>query len=188
MHTFYHWISLRSDKMEKNNAGKYDIIGYLKFADLFTLGNLISGFLAITFFINREFYTGCGFLVLAVIFDYIDGPIARKTGCSEYGKYLDFADMVSFGTAPAVLIVMVMPDVIGYVSALLLLTAGLLRMARYAVLPTSVAIGMAITFNGLIFPILYVIVEMFGLPLILYPIMSVISSGLMLSTFESNKG
>lgn len=82
---------------------------------LFTLGNLLCGFLAI-FFASRgadadlpwkwtPLTLGAVFVFLGMLFDAIDGRIARLTHQeSELGEQLDsMADMVTFGAAPAFL-------------------------------------------------------------------------------------
>ena len=75
-------------------------------ADLLTLGNLISGFIAITYMLDGRLTLAAIFLVLAGIFDGLDGPAARRFGSShKLGVWLDsIGDAVSFGIAPALLV------------------------------------------------------------------------------------
>ncbi len=86
---------------------------------LFTLGNLLCGFIAIAKAIDAlqsstgdgvldpafatELTKGCWFVVAAMIFDALDGRIARMTGQqSPFGAMLDsLSDLVTFGVAPA---------------------------------------------------------------------------------------
>ncbi|HVT29249.1 MAG TPA: CDP-alcohol phosphatidyltransferase family protein, partial [Lacipirellulaceae bacterium] len=107
---------------------------------LFTLGNLICGFFAIvvlariekpvtpdsplvppihgvTGFIHSDDPTQnlmlCGALILlAMVFDAVDGQLARITrGVSDFGAQLDsLCDLVSFGLAPAILLVKMCPE------------------------------------------------------------------------------
>jgi len=72
---------------------------------LFTIGNLFLGFSAIIFALRLDFETASQLIVVAVIFDMLDGRIARLTGTtSEFGAQLDsLSDIVSFGVAPAVI-------------------------------------------------------------------------------------
>lgn len=72
---------------------------------LFTIGNLFLGFSAIVSAVRLDFESAAQFIVVAVIFDMLDGRIARLTGTtSEFGAQLDsLADIVSFGVAPAVI-------------------------------------------------------------------------------------
>jgi CDP-diacylglycerol--serine O-phosphatidyltransferase len=86
--------------------------------NLFTAGNLFFGFLAIIRFIQAKYgsmvghspvdlYTqGIWLIVIASVFDLIDGRIARFGGrTSLFGAEFDsLADLVSFGVAPALLV------------------------------------------------------------------------------------
>jgi CDP-diacylglycerol---serine O-phosphatidyltransferase len=72
--------------------------------NLLTTGCLFSGFYAIVAAIDGN-YERAGFAVfLAMIFDTLDGRVARMTSTeSAFGKEYDsLADMVSFGLAPAI--------------------------------------------------------------------------------------
>jgi CDP-diacylglycerol--serine O-phosphatidyltransferase len=72
---------------------------------LFTIGNLFLGFSAIIYSLRLDFETAGQLIVVAVIFDMLDGRIARMTGTtSEFGAQLDsLSDIVSFGVAPAII-------------------------------------------------------------------------------------
>lgn len=85
---------------------------------LMTLGNVVCGFLAI-FFATRDpslsmpfdwspIAFGAMFIFLGMFFDALDGRLARMTRqTSELGEQLDsMADMVTFGVAPAMLVVL----------------------------------------------------------------------------------
>ena len=69
-----------------------------------TLLGLCSGITAIRFAIARDWPEAVSFVVLAMIFDMLDGRAARILGAdSRFGAQLDsLADMVSFGVAPAI--------------------------------------------------------------------------------------
>ncbi len=72
--------------------------------NLLTTGCLFSGFYAIVAAIDKHFaHAGMGVFV-AMIFDTLDGRIARLTHAeSAFGKEYDsLADMVAFGLAPAI--------------------------------------------------------------------------------------
>lgn len=79
-------------------------------ANLFTLTNLLFGFVGIINVIYGNLETGCFLLFGAAIFDLLDGFIARLTKTtSELGKELDsLSDMVSFGVLPAMIMVSLM--------------------------------------------------------------------------------
>lgn len=72
---------------------------------LFTIGNLFLGFFAIIQALRYNFESAGQMIVIAVIFDMLDGRIARMTGTtSEFGAQLDsLSDIVSFGVAPALI-------------------------------------------------------------------------------------
>jgi len=81
-------------------------------ADWFTLANAICGigalFSMMTYLqVNdvRHVYFACGLVVAALIFDVLDGRIARwRQKTSAMGRELDsLADIISFGVAPAVI-------------------------------------------------------------------------------------
>lgn len=70
--------------------------------NLFTLSNLICGVLSIYFIFQDYLHLAAYLILLAAVFDFFDGLIARALGVSgELGKQLDsLADMVTFGVAP----------------------------------------------------------------------------------------
>lgn len=103
---------------------------------LFTLGNLVMGFLAMIQAINGDFVKASWFIVIAGIFDMLDGRIARLTNTtSKFGIELDsLCDMISFGVAPAILMynfVMFKYTKWGIIICLLYVIAAALRLARF---------------------------------------------------------
>ena len=84
----------------------------------------------------------CGALILiAMVFDALDGQVARMTrAMSDFGAQLDsLCDLVTFGVAPAILLVKMCPEftyghreVIWSIAALFCICAAL-RLARYNV-------------------------------------------------------
>ncbi len=72
---------------------------------MFTLASLFCGFYSIISAINSEFFIAAIAILVAAIFDGLDGRVARMTGtCSTFGMELDsLCDLVSFGLAPAIL-------------------------------------------------------------------------------------
>jgi CDP-diacylglycerol--serine O-phosphatidyltransferase len=82
---------------------------YKHIPNLLTLLNLCSGFLSIVFIFYRNLEAAALFIVIASLFDFLDGLAARLLNAtSEAGKVLDsIADIVSFGVAPAALIFMI---------------------------------------------------------------------------------
>ena len=74
--------------------------------NLLTTGCLFSGFYSIVAAIDRNFALAGGAIFIAILFDGLDGRVARWTRTeSPFGKEYDsLADMVAFGLAPAVLV------------------------------------------------------------------------------------
>ncbi len=81
-------------------------------ADWFTLGNAVCGtgamFSTMTFLQTRDvrhIYFACALVLAALIFDVLDGRIARwRQVSSPLGRELDsLADVISFGVAPAMI-------------------------------------------------------------------------------------
>ena len=79
-------------------------------ANLFTAANLISGVLAILLALSGRLDLAPFAIFCGLIFDFLDGFIARLFKTSgELGKQLDsFADMVTFGVAPGVIMLVVL--------------------------------------------------------------------------------
>jgi len=74
--------------------------------NLFTLANLFCGFTAIITTFSGKLEHAALFILMAGIFDALDGVIARLVhSTSEFGVELDsLCDTVSFGVAPAVML------------------------------------------------------------------------------------
>ena len=122
--------------------------------NLMTAGNLLCGFLALTFIVqvvpdptgsegpvfsltDIEKIKNALWLILgALVFDALDGRIARLIGKeSPFGLQFDsLADIISFGAAPAFLMQRVILhdfETLGLVVASVYLLCGALRLARY---------------------------------------------------------
>jgi len=116
--------------------------------NLLTAGNLFCGFVALTKIVEADIATGnfhqievgLGFILLACIFDLLDGRIARMGGIdSPFGREFDsLADLISFGAAPAFLVHrVVLKDVFeghpqwGWFIASIYLLCGAFRLARF---------------------------------------------------------
>ncbi len=71
----------------------------------FTAMNMGCGFIAILQAFHGEFYKACMFIVLAAVFDMVDGRVARMTNTqSSFGEQFDsLSDLVSFGVSPALI-------------------------------------------------------------------------------------
>ena len=73
---------------------------------MLTLGNLVCGFQCIRYAAEGQPVAAAWMVLLAMVFDALDGKVARLTGASsKFGAELDsLADVVSFGVAPAFLV------------------------------------------------------------------------------------
>jgi CDP-diacylglycerol--serine O-phosphatidyltransferase len=103
-----------------------------------TLGNLFCGFYALTAVYNDEYVAAAIAILLAEVFDVMDGGVARMTGAtSELGIQLDsLADLVSFGVAPGMLayVFALKPfGLIGSLAAFGFAACGAFRLARFNV-------------------------------------------------------
>jgi CDP-diacylglycerol--serine O-phosphatidyltransferase len=106
--------------------------------NLFTLANLFSGFSAIVAISEGDINKAGMFIVLAGLFDVLDGTMARLTkSTSELGVELDsLCDAVSFGVAPSFLLyktILFTLGPIGIFIASLPALAGVYRLARFNV-------------------------------------------------------
>jgi len=103
---------------------------------LFTTGNVFCGFYAFIAVFNDQHYVAAWAIVVAIIFDVLDGRIARltKTTSAFGAQYDSLADIISFGMAPAFLAyswVMRPFDRVGWMAAFLFLLCAALRLARF---------------------------------------------------------
>ncbi len=103
---------------------------------LFTTGNLFCGFYAIIHTFASEFEQASYAILLAGIFDILDGRVARFTkSTSKFGvEYDSIADVVSFGVAPAVLVYVwaLQPfGRLGWAGAFFFAACAALRLARF---------------------------------------------------------
>ena len=106
--------------------------------NLLTTGNLLCGFFAIISTFKGRPLLGAIAILIAVVFDQLDGKIARLAGASSrFGiEYDSLADLVSFGVAPALLIYYWALEGfgrLGWLAVFLFLACGALRLARFNV-------------------------------------------------------
>jgi len=87
-------------------GGKFRRRGIYWLPNLFTTAALFAGFFSIVQAMNGHFEQSALAIFVAMIFDGLDGRVARFTHTqSEFGaEYDSLADMVSFGVAPALVI------------------------------------------------------------------------------------
>lgn len=99
--------------MSENRTGKaFSMIREFHLADWFTLANAVCGtgavFSTMSFLQTgaiKHVYYACILILAALVFDVIDGRVARwRQHSSAMGRELDsLADVISFGVAPAML-------------------------------------------------------------------------------------
>jgi len=135
--------------------------------NLFTTGNLFCGFWAIISVFQERFFYAAIAILLAVVFDVLDGKVARLSGAtSKFGiQYDSLADLVSFGIAPALLAFSwaLRPyGRFGWLAAFLFVACGALRLARFNVQTSS---GEVKYFKGLPIP---AAASMIALTILLY--------------------
>lgn len=120
--------------------------------NLMTAGNLFCGFAATmlivrgtlaiemgetsVFFFNQTYFHSAIWLILiACLFDMLDGRLARLVGHeSDFGREFDsLADVISFGVAPAMMLykVVLQNFSYGWMVSFLYLLCGALRLARF---------------------------------------------------------
>mgnify|MGYP001435641631 CR=1 FL=1 len=128
---------MRSYKRDNLRKGVYLL------PNLVTAGGIFAGFYAIIASTDGHFARAAWFILLAGIFDGLDGKVARLTGTtSRFGGGLDsLADVISFGVAPGVLMYnwALRPfGKLGWLAAFLFVICGALRLARFNVQVSTV--------------------------------------------------
>jgi CDP-diacylglycerol--serine O-phosphatidyltransferase len=106
--------------------------------NLFTTGNLFCGLYAIIAVFNGDFMKAAIAILVALVFDMLDGQSARWTKTtSQFGvEYDSLADLVSFGVAPGLLAyswALKAHGVLGVAVVFAFVGCGALRLARYNV-------------------------------------------------------
>lgn len=103
-----------------------------------TMCGMFSGFYAILAAIKGDFIPAAWAILIAMVFDGLDGWIARLTNSTtRFGIELDsLSDLVAFGVAPAVVLYqrsLMQFGRIGWAASFLFVACGALRLARYNV-------------------------------------------------------
>ncbi|NQU81137.1 MAG: CDP-alcohol phosphatidyltransferase family protein [Bacteroidetes bacterium] len=140
--------------------------------------NLVCGILSIIMMIEGKIIPAFYFILLAAVFDFLDGLSARILDAySDVGKQLDsLADMVSFGVAPALLMFYYIKysfllhqsgfaietsawhEIIVLYSAILIAVASGFRLAKFNIDPNQ-----SFTFSGLPTPANAILIASAGL-------------------------
>jgi len=127
-------VRRRSKRREKR--------GVYLLPNLLTAASLLCGFYALVASWKGEFVHAAVAILLAGLFDGIDGKVARLThSASRFGTEFDsLADLVSFGVAPAMLAyswILHPYGRWGWLAAFLYVICGALRLARFNVRATA---------------------------------------------------
>lgn len=148
---------------------KTNIQNFIAISDIISLLNMSSGFLSVICSINHDFELSAILMIIAIMFDSVDGWVARKANRDDslgFGKNIDsLSDIISFGVAPAVFLytsinTSSMPlQLIVILVSLLIVICGVLRLTRYNVIAdhikTSGFIGFPIPGISFIIATLY---------------------------------
>jgi CDP-diacylglycerol--serine O-phosphatidyltransferase len=129
----------------------FQMIREFHLADWFTLGNAVCGVGALFSMMTylqigepQHIYYACGLVVAALIFDVLDGRIARwRSTSSALGRELDsLADVISFGVVPAVIgYGCGMQGLVDRVVLGFFVACGVSRLARYNVTAEALSEG-----------------------------------------------
>ena len=117
---------------------------FLAIPDVISILNLIFGFLAILMVMDNHLTYASVCILIAVVFDSVDGWVSRKLNRDDpfgFGKNIDsLADIVSFGVAPSLILFKIglgISDWVAYlvaIVAIFTLVCGILRLTRYNVI------------------------------------------------------
>jgi len=129
----------------------FSMIREFHLADWFTLGNAVCGmgalFSVMTYLQTsevRHVYFACGMVLAAIVFDVLDGRIARwRQQTSAMGRELDsLADVISFGVAPAAIAYGCgMQGLYDRIILVYFVACGVSRLARYNITAEALSEG-----------------------------------------------
>ena len=136
---------------EKPPGKPFSMIREFQLADWFTLGNAVCGvsalFAVMSYLQSLDIvhvYFACALIPLALIFDVLDGRIARwRQKSSAMGRELDsLADVISFGVAPAAIAYGCgAQGLYDRIVLVFFVACGVSRLARYNVTAESLSAG-----------------------------------------------
>ena len=129
----------------------FSMIREFQFADWLTLSNALCGmgamFSAMSYLQTSDvlhIYWACGLIPFALLFDVLDGRVARwRQQSSLMGQELDsLADVISFGVAPAIIAYACgMQGLFDRIILLFFVACGVSRLARYNVTTEKLSEG-----------------------------------------------
>ncbi|MCA1786372.1 MAG: CDP-alcohol phosphatidyltransferase family protein, partial [Desulfobacteraceae bacterium] len=119
------------------------------YADILSTLNFICGITSLFFTYNGFFARAVIIIIVGQLFDLFDGRMAEKHGGTKYGPYLDdIADFISFGLAPAYLLVKIGGSWAWLFSAIYIAGVGF-RLIRFLTVDKKRSDLPAGVFNGL---------------------------------------
>lgn len=187
----YYWSQI----MRLKSVG----MGYfLAVSDAISILNLAFGFLAILMVMDGHLTYASVCILLAVVFDSVDGWVSRKLNRVDplgFGMNIDsLADVVSFGAAPMVILYSLGSGVSSWASyliaivCLITLICGLLRLTRYNVIADKINykgfIGLPIPATAIIL-VSYYLSGLFNI--VVAAVLMLLSAYLMISTIRYPK-
>ncbi len=140
---------------------------FIAISDLISLMNMSSGFISILLSINHNFHLAATLMIFSLLFDSIDGWVARKINRNDeygFGKNIDsLSDIISFGVAPAIFLYISTTInnreliILSCIVSLFIIICGVLRLTRYNVISgeTEGFIGFPIPGIAIIIATLY---------------------------------
>lgn len=139
--------------------------------NLFTVGNMALGFFAILAAFDGRWIAAPTAVFVAHVMDILDGRVARwmKVSSEIGGQFDSFADWISFGIAPALMVYnLALKDYgrLGIALTFLYILAGAFRLARFNLKAASGDTSPSLNFSGLPIPgaggFLAILVLLFG--------------------------
>lgn len=117
------------------------IQSFFAISDGISLMNMLCGFISILLVINHNFELSAILMIIAIMFDSVDGWVARKINRNDklkFGQNIDsLSDAISFGAAPAVFLYTISStihhnlSILPAIISLLIVACGVLRLTRY---------------------------------------------------------
>ena len=171
---------------------------FLAVPDIISILNLVFGFLAILMVLDNQLTYASLCILLAVVFDSVDGWVSRKLNRVDplgFGLNIDsLADIVSFGVAPMSMLFSLGADIsswAGYLVAIvtvLTVVAGLLRLTRYNVIANKINykgfIGLPIPATAMVL-VTYYLSGLFNI--VVASVLMILAAYLMISTIRYPK-
>ena len=117
------------------------IQSFFAISDGISLMNMLCGFISILLAINHNFELSAILMIIAIMFDSVDGWVARKINRNDklkFGQNIDsLSAAISFGAAPAVFLYTISStihhnlSILPAIISLLIVACGVLRLTRY---------------------------------------------------------